>query len=127
MRVSKDFWSKGPAPLEIKLFVRKLPLFGSVTVGAGNKARMLPTFCWIMEMGIMLLVKAVRPEPSTLLPVVGLKTCPVPAPKELRYWLKSQKPGVALAAFVAGLQVLMTSAVGMVYWCVMPCCCLVPW
>ena len=49
MRTSKDFWSKGPAPLFTKL------LFTPAAVGVGNKAKTLPTFWPIIPIGIMLL------------------------------------------------------------------------
>ncbi len=42
---------------------------------------------------------------TVVLPVAGSKTCPPPATPTLglAYSLRSQKPGVALVAFVAGL------------------------
>ena len=78
-------------------------------------------------MGIWLFANGVRPEPVARSPVLGSKTCPLPGPpKASRYSLKSQKPGVALAAFVAGLQDWTTVGVGTVYRLVIPAVCLVP-
>src|SRR5437868_13877476 len=100
MRVSKLFWLYGPEPEPTKLLITPLE------VGAGSKASIFPAAGEILPMGIMLPAKAVRPEPSLELPVAGSNIWPVPCiPAAPRYWLKSQKPGGLLVAFVAGLQV----------------------
>src|SRR6266851_767297 len=122
MRVSKLFWLYGPEPEPTKLLSTPLP-----GIGGGNKASIFPAAAEILPMGILFPAKAVRPEPSLGLPVAGSYTWPVPfIPAAPRYWLKSQKPGVALVAFVAGLHVLITSAVGIVSPLVMPPVCRVP-
>src|SRR5277367_584718 len=107
MRVSNEYWLKGPEPVDTKLLVTP------PAVGVGNSASTLPIFgslALITLIGIMLFAKAVRPVPSSGLPVAGSNIWPAGAPftvpKAFRYWLKSQNPGVALAALVAGLQVL---------------------
>src|SRR5260370_33491768 len=108
MRVAKLFWLYGPEPEPTKLLSTPLE------VGAGNRASIFPAAVEILPMGIMFPAKAARPEPSLGLPVAGSYTWPVPfIPEAPRYWLKSQKPGVPLVAFVAGLQVVTTSDVGM--------------
>src|SRR5216684_6102969 len=121
MRVSKLFWLYGPEPEPSKLL--STPDF----VGVGNKASIFPAAAEILPMGILFPAKAVRPEPSLLTPVAGSYTWPPwLMPEAPRYWLKSQKPGVALVAFVAGLQVVRTSEVGMVSSLVIPPVCRVP-
>src|SRR6266704_6207563 len=123
MRVSKLFWLYGPEPEPTKLLSTPLP-----GVGAGNKASIFPTAGEILPMGIMFPANCVRPEPSLGLPVAGSYIFPVPfSPAAPKYWLRSQDPGVALVAFVAGLQVLITSAVGIVSPLLRPPSWRVPW
>ncbi|SRR6266849_652668 len=121
MRVSKLFWLYGPEPEPTKLLSTPLE------VGAGNRASIFPAAGEILPMGIMFPAKAARPEPSFELLDAGSYTWPVPfIPEAPRYWLKSQKPGVALVAFVAGLQVVTTWEVGMLSPLVRPPVCRVP-
>src|SRR5260370_20303888 len=103
--MSKLFWLDCPDPEPTKLLITP------PEVGLANAARILPACGEIRPIGIRLPVKAVRPDPSTLLPVAGSNTWPPWLMEGLpRYLLKSQKPVV----FVAGLHVVCTSAVGIV-------------
>src|SRR5215469_15311673 len=105
MRVSKAFWLKLPEPEPLKLLER------APVCAAGRAARIAAACGEILAIGIRLPANAVRPEPSSAGLEAGSKIWPPPFTVP-RYWLRLQKPGVALAAFVAGLQLLTTSAVG---------------
>src|SRR6266852_4684080 len=113
MRVSKLSCLNGPEPEPIKL-LKTVPAWG-----AGKAARIFPAAGEIRAIGIRFPANAVRPEPSLRLPVRGSYTWPPPATPDVyvavvRYSLKSQKPGVALLALVAGLQLVAALLVGIV-------------
>src|SRR5690348_9612814 len=82
--------------------------------GAGNAARMAAAAGEILLMGIRFPGNWLRPVPVFNVPDCGSKTLPPPPTPAVKYSLRSQKPGVALVAFVAGLQVVRTSFVGTV-------------
>src|SRR5450631_717820 len=122
MRVSKLLLLNGPEPEPTKLLIR--PVF----CGAGNLAKIAAAWGEILPIGIRLPVNAARPVPLLGSPVAGSKTCPPPPTPEpaAEYSLRLQKPGVELAALVAGLQDDSTVAVGSVNWVLMPLVCRVP-
>src|SRR3954468_22112214 len=102
MRVSKLFWVNGPEPEPTKLLRTVL------VWGAGNAPRIFPAAGEILSIGIRFPAKGSRFAPVFKSPVRGSYTCPaccvLPGTPAVRYSLKSQNPGVALAALVAGLQ-----------------------
>src|SRR5713101_2670977 len=121
MRVSKLSCLNGPEPEPTKL-LSTVAFAGSW----GSAPRIAPAAGEILPMGIQLGSVAQLAGPQNcvrlpplpiggvvVLPVAGSKTCPPPATPTaaLAYSLRSQKPGVALVAFVAGLQVCWTSFV----------------
>src|ERR1700730_12277654 len=108
MRVSKLFWVNGPEPAPIRL-LNTVPLWA-----AGNAAKIFPAAGEILAIGIWLLTNGERPAPELGSPVKGSKTRPPPVTPPVRYSLKSQKPGVALVALVAGLQLDDARLVGTV-------------
>src|ERR1700720_756748 len=108
MRVSKLFWVNGPEPAPIRL-LNTVPLWA-----AGNAARIFPAAGEILAIGIWLLTNGARPVPVLRSPVKGSKTWPPPVTPPARYSLKSQNPGVALVALVAGLQLAAARLVGTV-------------
>src|SRR5215472_12080879 len=103
-----------------------MKLLRTAPLPAGNSARMFAAAGEIRLSGIKFPLKAVRFAP-VLSPVVGSYTCPPPAMPAVRYWLKLQKPGVELAALVAGLQLWTTCAVGTVNVPLTPLVWRVPW
>src|SRR5579863_4367248 len=94
------------------------PLFG-----AGNSAKIAADCAEIWLIGIRFPAYAVRPEPSTGLPVKGLYACPPPCSAAVKYSLKLQKP----VLLVFGLQLCAINAVGTVSRFVVPLVSRVPW
>src|SRR5260370_17343130 len=87
--MSKLFWLDCPDPEPTKLLITP------PEVGLANAARILPACGEIRPIGIRLPVKAVRPDPSTLLPVAGSNTWPPWLMEGLPgYWLQSPKPAL---------------------------------
>jgi len=125
MRVSKLSCLNGPETRAYKVVKNS-----SVRRQIGSAPRMAPaageilsmgSYCWGTAGGSAVAYRGLRVASG------GIINCPPPETPAVRYWLRSQKPGVLLEAFVAGLHDCWTSFVGSVNRPLAPLVCRVPW